>query len=440
MTALQTTTATIHNGINSFISLRELEARLDEHIATAYSYCQITEEMRLDGDCRIISYVDYRDRSTSITACNEAIDQLSQCEHCDYYLDEQASTYTVNDETICCDCYNDNYFTCEECGETCHNDNYGSDGNCSDCERDHDATQYDHVSLDEHDPFIDFMITPAGRPDIATPSQYNYAIGLEIEAYSDHEQDEYEFQENERGFACVLSDAIHEIWTKENIPFVEDYSVCSYDNDGSLTNDRKRECRASFELEIMPLRVETCRKVWSNPDVLKAYSRLVERTTDKCGLHISIAAKHDLSVRVYARINILMRALQLSEEKARKILGRLPNAYSNNACPTIRGLKLNYRNGGVKTGPLALREPARTVYADADYKLCHCQERLQGRFEFRAFRAPMQNDLILRRIEYAVSMVEWSKAYIHGFYSMTYRELIDNFEQFHADRIATITK
>lgn len=439
MTATQTTTTTIHNAVTAFISLRELEARAEEHLATAYSFCQITEELHLDSECRVIDYIDHRDRSTSIVACESAIDELSQCEHCNYYLDEQASSYSVYGDTICSECYSENYFTCDACGEEHHNDRYGSDGYCQDCEGDRDATQFNHVSLDEHDPFIDFAITPAGRPDTTTPSQYNYAIGLEIEAYSDHEQDEYEFQDNERNFACTLSDAVHEIWTKENIPFVEDYSACSFGNDGSLMNDRKRECRASFECEVMPLRVETCRKVWSNPAVLKAYSRLVERTTDRCGLHISIAANHDLPARVYARINILMRALQLSEEKAKKILGRLPNAYPNNACPTTRNLKYNYLRGGEKTGPLALRERAKTISQHDDYQIGWNQSKLQGRFEFRAFRAPMQNDLILRRIEYAVSMVEWSKSSIDGFYAMDYRTMIEHFEQFHANRLATIT-
>lgn len=52
----------------------------------------------------------------------------------------------------------------------------------------------------------------------------------------------------------------------------------------------------------------------------------------------------------------------------------------------------------------------------------------------------MQNDLILRRIEYAVSMVEWSKSSIEGFYAMHYRDLIEHFEQFHADRVAKTSK
>lgn len=439
MTVAQATTTTIYNGINSFISLQDMVDRLIEYRDENYILCELTEVYVHIDEAEAIDYIDRRNRHIPIQVHPDALNNLSQCQCCDYYLHEDAEIVVGYSDVICQSCYEDQYFTCDSCHEIIHNDSYGSDGYCESCHRDNDCRQFGHYRTRRGERFTDYKLNHTGRHHhVLTPSELGYAIGIEVEAYGDHE-DERDFNRDQENFADVLGEAVHEVWSLKSIFYAPHTTVLSYKDDSSLQEDDDRTTRASFEMDIQPLRIETWRTVWTKPEVLAAYAQLVKRTTNRCGLHISIGANQFSSLRIFNMVNRLMSALEENEEKAKKILGRKPSAYGNNSCQTHVSLKEIWNAGGHKTGPLALRKKP---YIPLDVNSIHTddtQSRLQGRFEYRAFRAPMQPDLILRRIEYAVSMTEWAKTAPISI-ALNDEAMIEHFEQFHAGRLATITK
>lgn len=428
-------TITITNAINAFISVETMEKRAEKHVDNAYVFCHINETLYLPEDTQEIEIVASNGRRSYVTVSDEALQELEQCHDCDVYArSDDGQMMFVQNHTICQSCYEDNYFHCDSCYTDYHNDNYGTDGQCSECYHDSCKSQFDHVTLTLHDRFTDFKLDHNGKPHETTPSRLNYAIGLEIEAYADHE-DEDCFRHDEKHFANALTEAVETIWTEQGILHAHRHSVVAYDDDGSLQH-RGDISRGSFEAEVIPLRIETIERAWTNPEVLSAYSDLVKKTYDNCGLHISIAARHELPKRVFSRIARLMEALEANADKARQVLGRKPSAYENNACRSIKAVIRTLDDNPEKKGPIAYRSKPEKHIDKYLVNTEHHQEAIQGRFEFRAFRAPMQADLIHRRIQYAVSMVEFSKAPLAGFYSMTYDEMIDSFLTFHDARMS----
>lgn len=100
------------------------------------------------------------------------------CDDCGDRYAEDVENYTPlgTGNTICSHCYDNNYFTCQECNEVLSMDEYGDDGYCTDCQPQDDEDDED----DEDDRLIhphDYKPTPRFLPHVGLPVYF----GMEIE-------------------------------------------------------------------------------------------------------------------------------------------------------------------------------------------------------------------------------------------------------------------
>ena len=82
--------------------------------------------------------------------CDDCFDAYEKCEHCEEYFLGSVGEHHGR-EFYCTPCAENNYFTCDDCGEFLNNDDYGADGLCGDChgsnndEDEHDDDDVDRV-------------------------------------------------------------------------------------------------------------------------------------------------------------------------------------------------------------------------------------------------------------------------------------------------------
>jgi hypothetical protein len=69
--------------------------------------------------------------------CEACMENYNKCTDCGgYFSDDNFVCDHGNNMHICQGCYENNYFTCEDCCHICHVDYYGEDGHCGECWKD----------------------------------------------------------------------------------------------------------------------------------------------------------------------------------------------------------------------------------------------------------------------------------------------------------------
>lgn len=89
----------------------------------SFSYCERCGEAVANDDSIWFNETIY---------CDSCISEVAtRCEDCGEWCSETITT--ADDREICWNCYENDYFTCEGCGNVYSTDRYGEDGYCDDC-------------------------------------------------------------------------------------------------------------------------------------------------------------------------------------------------------------------------------------------------------------------------------------------------------------------
>lgn len=188
---------------------------------------------------------------------------------------------------ICQSCYEEDYFTCEGCGEVRHNDVYYEDGYCDDCRRDEDE---DDGILD-YDTDVVSALRPRFDPRLNL-------LGVELEVES-----KYASSACEDAMGC--REALGE-------------SFAITKRDGSLGD-------GGFEIVTIPATLQSQREHWG-----KFFSRVPTGLTSwengNCGMHVH-ASRAPLSQLTIGKILEFVNA-SANESFITRIAGRKSSSWS----------------------------------------------------------------------------------------------------------------
>jgi hypothetical protein len=93
--------------------------------------CNDCDEYLIDSDA---TRVDNFGANDGDYVCSFCLGSYNKCKDCGVYVsDDNFITDSEYDVYICQGCYDNNYFTCQDCDHIYHADNYAEDGHCEDC-------------------------------------------------------------------------------------------------------------------------------------------------------------------------------------------------------------------------------------------------------------------------------------------------------------------
>jgi hypothetical protein len=193
---------------------------------------------RDDDDVRLLESGDY------VLACD-----TWQCSSCDEFFHDNTEGVSLNyRSTICTGCYDEFYFTCDNCGEVRHNDDYATDGECESC----------------HEPEGPRLLREYGCRDAshyppAMKVPLMFGIELEVEARV------------ERGEAL---EKVHNLFPSRYLITKED---------GSLDDD------TGFEIVTRPDAPQVHLREWQKFFDARPGRWLKAWNTGRCGMHIHVS-------------------------------------------------------------------------------------------------------------------------------------------------------
>lgn len=127
--------------------------------------------------------------------CGECVEDWDTCTDCGRLVPDFAQRTLYNGDVICDDCYGENYFTCDRCGEIYHMDDrytYGSEWLCCDCAEEVD----DYDRYDEEEAYVHvynwkprgIFYDSEGKSNYSSDKLY-YGIELEVSGSHRHAPD-----------------------------------------------------------------------------------------------------------------------------------------------------------------------------------------------------------------------------------------------------------
>lgn len=175
-----------------------------------------------------------------------------QCHDCDVWHNSDDS-FSDRGNRICSSCYEDNYCSCDECGETCHIDDINRDGLCGDCRGGNGVIK-------------DYSYKPREYLYAKMPWENTLYLGIELEVEcGDYDNEEQAIKVMGWLTKHKLNDRV----------YIKD--------DGSLDN--------GFEIVFMPFTLQAIHKKFPMREFL-AYLRKIGLTSHElgsCGLHVHIS-------------------------------------------------------------------------------------------------------------------------------------------------------
>ena len=299
-------------------------------------------------DCREVCAETFTvlDRGyNSIEVCESCRDNCLICHDCHIEFSSNARYGTNSSgETVCESCSME-YFSCDQCGETCHNDDYGGDGYCYRCRDNEDEDYSDDCDLIKG---CNYKPTPEFH------GTGPYYMGMELETES--KKDTLDTLDTNARF--VLDKLGSFVYLKE---------------DGSLNN--------GFEIVTHPATLDEHRKKWSAlldklPEGLSSFER------DNCGLHIHASRKH------------------LSQLTIGKILAFV-NARTNKKFVT----ELAQRNASSYAELKTYKQIKHVKYPEGRYEALNLTNK--ATIEFRIFKGNLSKDKVFRALEFVDAIIKF---------------------------------
>ena len=239
--------------------------------------CNLCEDNVVEcADCGALTIVERYRNADGDAVCYSCSQSYVRCSHCDEIIHIDDTLVIANCDLICRDCYNNDFFTCDECGEIYHNDEayYRNDYcYCRDCYRNSCGP------IEEYSYKPDPIFYPRGE------KKY---VGFEIEV---------ERSDSDHGY---YAERITEIVGKDRLYFKEDGSL----NDG-------------FEIishPVIPEMIEEVTKLsqWTKMLIEDGYRSHDTRT---CGLHFHFSREWFNNNTAIAKVISTIETFQNDFEK-----------------------------------------------------------------------------------------------------------------------------
>lgn len=400
-----TTVTDTRNQIDDFITLDYVKDALTEYVDDNTVGCYDCEERLWEHDRQYVN-------ECGNTICEYCRDQnYDTCDDCHDLVHHDDAVTDEHDTCLCGSCYRSNYSTCTCCNRIVPDSEINED-QCEDC--------YEPPSeLERPDPPRHEMFLATHRNGKAIRSELP-PIGIELEFYADSDTDVA--NDDIDKFFSRFNRQVDQILTDEDPTLkLADRSWLTSDEDGSLHHHPN-----GIEIISRPLRIETWRKLFLNPEVGHRYDAMVYRTTRKTGLHISIPA--DLGPALMPRVvyifNVLCRHFDSDATASIKWIGREPSDYSNNSPLSNYKIKGQIKYGNSKHGSMTVRNQPKAYGSTIAERL--------GRLEFRAPRTPESFDELGKRIERFSTMLLFCSQPIPNLYTMKPEDLYNELERFKA--------
>lgn len=331
---------------------------LDTMCQSCYSHRNYTEPPRVTCPCcgmtdihiSNLQLMNFEINGTRVM-CSQCVRRHSfWCDCCeDRLLHEDITRYiTANGLSVCSDCCEANYFTCEECEGIYHTDRMRDEGLCPGCYEDNRTHKIIH----------DYGYRPMPNFIGGARDRKTLFFGCELEVNVD-----YDFDIKEK--ASKVLDLMNE--------FHEDRVYIK--NDSSVGR--------GFEIVTHPHTYEEACKLW-----MEKWSESIDGITShasgNCGFHVHVSRRPLTNMHIQ-KLVVFINAPEN---------GHLVRTVAQRDCTSYAVLKPNKRIGHCR-------------YSDDRYEAINLEN--SNTIEFRIFRGNTRKDRILKNLQFVKASIDFTR-------------------------------